>query len=218
MACHHRPDGGAERCLCLTRASSQEFTILRAPLRLLRFGLPRSQAWQPDAWSGAFALPLLQPMLRLLQQAHVSSAPVDTRDRLFEALQAYCFSELASLGVQAQEITRDPLCLLLAWLPAHLGRELSLADLAAAACLSARRPQELCQQRFGCSPMELLRQKRLEAVHAQLVDSAFDGESTAQLLRRWQLPDSAATRQAFLARYGQSPQALRKRRRAIPYS
>jgi AraC-like DNA-binding protein len=205
---------GSDRCLCLTRAQDQEFTVLRTPLRLLRFGLPLSLAWQPDAWSGAFALPLVQPMLRLLQQAHVSSAPLDTRERLFEALQSYCFSEIASLGIHAQDVSRDPLGLLIAWLPAHLARELSLADLAAAACLSARRLQELCQQRFNCSPMELLRQKRLEAMHAQLLDSAFDGVSTAELFRRWQLSDSTTTRQAFLARYGQTPQALRKHHRA----
>lgn len=201
-------------CLCVSRASHQEFTVLHAPLRLLRFGLPLSQAWQPADWTGSQPLALLQPMLELLHQAQAGDAPVATRERLFEALQSYCASELALFGLQLQAAVQDPLQTLLDWLPSHLEQDLHLADLASAACLSARRLQELCQQRFGCSPMELLRRHRLEAMHAQLIDPAHAGVAMGQLFRRWQLSDSAATRQAFTALYGQTPQALRKHHRS----
>jgi AraC-like DNA-binding protein len=60
--------------------------------------------------------------------------------------------------------------------------------------------------------MELLRQQRLEAFHGQLLDPAHGHESVAALLRRCTLVNSAATRQAFEARYGQTPAALRKAR------
>lgn len=208
---------GEGACLCLTRALHQEFTVLRAPLRLLRFALPLAHAWHPTDWHGAQPLPLLMPMLQLLHQAHIAQAPSATSERLLEALQSYCATELEGQGVRLQASAEDPLQVLLDWLPAHLDQDLHLADLAAAACLSARRLQELCQQRFGCTPMELLREQRLEAMHAQLLDPAYAREATAQLYRRWQLPDSAATRQAFAARYGQTPQALRKQhRQAVP--
>ena len=138
-------------------------------------------------------------------------AAAHTRDRLFAALQGYCAAELAALGIQqAEEPMADSLRRLLSWLPNHLDQPLGLADLAHAACLSPRRLQELCREQFGCRPMELLRRHRLEAMHAQLISPAHAGESLAQLMNRWQLPDSSATRQAFLELYGNSPQKLRK--------
>jgi AraC-like DNA-binding protein len=59
--------------------------------------------------------------------------------------------------------------------------------------------------------MELLRQHRLEVFHAELLDPSQVHVSVAVLLRRCQLANSAATRHAFEARYGQSPAVLRKR-------
>ena len=58
--------------------------------------------------------------------------------------------------------------------------------------------------------MELLRQQRLEVFHAELLDPAHARTSVTALLRRSQLVNSAATRQAFEARYGETPNALRK--------
>jgi hypothetical protein len=55
-----------------------------------------------------------------------------------------------------------------------------------------------------------LRQQRLEVFHAELLDPAHAKTSVAALLRRSQLVNSAATRQAFEARYGETPNALRK--------
>ena len=104
----------------------------------------------------------------------------------------------------------DPLDSLLVWMREHLQESLALADLASAVRLSARRLQELTQKRYGLSPMELLRQQRLEVFHAELLDPAHARTSVAALLRRSQLVNSAATRQAFEARYGDTPNALRK--------
>lgn len=192
--------------LCLSADALQEFTVVQAPLQLLRLGLPPQRTWQPAEFSVHQALPLLQPMLQLLAQ----EAPEATRLRLLEALQAYCSSELEAHGITLQASGADPLDALLAWLRPRLDQPLALADLAAAACLSGRRLQELCQQRYGHSPMELLRQLRLEALHQQLLDPAHQREGLAALYRRWQLSDSAATQQAFKARYGQSPASLRR--------
>ena len=201
----------AQQQLCLHRAATQEFTILQAPVRLLRLGLPLSLSFAPARFHGPVAMPLLEPMLQLIQQAHRDKAPESTRQRLLEALQAYCASELEPHGVQLRPSDADPVQDLLNWLQPRLGDELHLADLAAAVCLSARRLQELCQQRFGISPMDLLRQQRLDALHAQLLDPAHAGDRLGQLYRRWQLPDSAATRQAFEARFGDSPRGVRRR-------
>jgi len=192
--------------LCGTAAVLQEFTVVQPPLHLLRLGLSPQRTWQPHEFCASQPLPLLAPMLQLLAQ----DVPAPIRLRLLEALQAYCISELEGHGITLQDSRADPLEHLVDWLRPRLDQPLALADLAASACLSARRLQEVCQQRYGHSPMELLRQLRLEALHQQLLDPAHQGEGLAVLYRRWQLSNSSATQQAFKARYGQSPASLRR--------
>ena len=196
--------------VCLTHALDQELLVLDAPLQLVRLRLPSSLAWQPGEFCGRVDLSLLLPTLHLLVQARQDGASELTVQRLKDALQGYCTSQLASCGVELVAAAIDPLASLLLWIKEHLQEPLTLADLASATRLSARRLQELSQKRYGLSPMELLRQQRLEVFHADLLDPAHAKTSVAALLRRSQLVNSAATRQAFEARYGDTPNALRK--------
>ena len=196
--------------VCLTQSLDQELLVLDAPLQLVRLRLPSVLAWQPKEFCGRVDLSLLLPTLHLLFQARHDGAPELTIQRLTEALQGYCTAQLASCGVEVVAASIDPLDSLLVWMREHLHESLALADLASAVRLSARRLQELTQKRYGLSPMELLRQQRLEVFHAELLDPAHARTSVAALLRRSQLVNSAATRQAFEARYGDTPNALRK--------
>ena len=200
--------------VCLTQALDQELLVLEAPLQLVRLRLPSALAWQPKEFIGRVELSLLLPTLHLLLQARQDGAPELTCQRLTQALQAYCTSQLDNCGVELVAAASDPLASLLEWMKEHLQESLALADLAAAVGLSARRLQELSQKRYGLSPMELLRQQRLEVFHAELLDPTHARTSVAALLRRSQLVNSAATRQAFEARYGHSPTALRKCKKA----
>ena len=196
--------------VCLTQSLDQDLLVLDAPAQLVRLRLPSALDWQPKDFSGLVDLSLLLPTLHLLFQARHDGAPELTIQRLTEALQGYCTAQLASCGVEVVAASIDPLDSLLVWMREHLHESLALADLAAAVRLSARRLQELTQKRYGLSPMELLRQQRLEVFHAELLDPAHARTSVAALLRRSQLVNSAATRQAFEARYGDTPNALRK--------
>ncbi len=196
--------------VCLTHALDQELLVLEAPLHLVRLRLPSGTAWQPEDFCGQVELALLLPTLQLLFQARQDSAPGPTLQRLTQALQSYCISRLEGCGVHLVAVPVDPLSSLLVWIKDHLHQRLALADLATAVGLSARRLQELSQERLGISPMELLRQQRLEAFHAELLDPTQAHLAVAALLRRFHLPNSAATRHGFEARYGQSPAFLRK--------
>ena len=184
--------------------------MLEAPLHLVRLRLPSWMGWQPTDFCGQVDLSLLLPTLHSLVQARQDGAPEITCQRLTDALQAYCISQLESCGVELVVVPVDPLSSLLVWINDHLHQPLALVDLAVAVGLSARRLQELSQDRYGISPMELLRQQRLEAFHAQLLDPSQAQLAVAALLRRFHLPNSAATRHGFEARYGQSPASLRK--------
>jgi AraC-like DNA-binding protein len=196
--------------VCLTHALDQELLVLEAPLHLVRLRLPSGMGWQPTDFCGQVDLSLLLPTLHLLLQARQDSAPEPTLQRLTQALQGYCTSQLEGCGVELVAVTGDPLSHLLVWIKDHLHQPLALADLAVAVGLSGRRLQELSQERYGISPMELLRQQRLEAFHAELLDPSQAHLAVAALLRRFHLPNSAATRHGFEARYGQSPASLRK--------
>jgi AraC-like DNA-binding protein len=196
--------------VCLTHALDQELLVLEAPLHLVRLRLPSGKGWQPTDFCGQVDLSLLLPTLHLLVQARQDSAPESTLQRLTQALEGYCNSQLEGCGVELVAIPADPLSNLLVWIKDHLHQPLALADLAVAVGLSARRLQELSQDRYGISPMELLRQQRLEAFHAELLDPSQAHLAVAALLRRFHLPNSAATRHGFEARYGQSPSSLRK--------
>ncbi len=196
--------------LCLTRATLQEFTVLSAPVQLVRLALPPAMAWAPAEWCGSQPLPLLLPMLQLLEQAQLEHSDQATRTRLAEALQGYCTSTLEAQAINLAADRNDPLQTLIEWLKPRLAQQLNAADLAAAACLSSRRLQELCQQRLTLTPMELLRQLRLEALHKELMDPYHRHQGLRTLYKRWQLTDSPTTGRAFKLRYGATPAALRK--------
>ncbi|MBB3181931.1 AraC family transcriptional regulator [Variovorax sp. Sphag1AA] len=58
--------------------------------------------------------------------------------------------------------------MLLEYMDARLGAPLSLEDLASAAGVSIRTINELCHRHYGVTPMELLRNLRLDAVRSRL--------------------------------------------------
>jgi AraC-like DNA-binding protein len=57
----------------------------------------------------------------------------------------------------------------IAYIESRLGAPVSLEDLARAAGMSNRSLNALCHRHFGCSPMELLRNARLDAVRSRLL-------------------------------------------------
>lgn len=197
--------------LLLTQSQHQHCTVFSAPTHLIRLGFEPGCCWTRDGLIQCECLPLLQPMLQLLRDSHKLASTSETTDCLSTAIHRYVLEALAPLGVDLTVASSDPLQLLLDWLPSHMDQDLRVADLAAAACVSSRRLQELCQGRFGCTPMDLLRQYRLDALYADLSLPQANFAGIAQLLKRWHLPDSSATRSAFETRFGQSPSELRRR-------
>lgn len=207
---------------CVITGAVHHFTVTQAPCRVVRLQLPQGAQLlgttgalisQPRSW--AVDLGLLLPMGRLLEQAQRHPAEAHTRSELAETLLAYLWDRLAVAGCRVElppqaAATGDPLRQLDAWLTAHLGEPLALADLAAAVNLSPRRLQELCRQRHGCSPMEWLRLQRLEHLQQQLRDPQQAGKSLTALMAGLQLSDSAATRNTFVRRYGCTPAAYRR--------
>jgi len=212
--------------VCVIPGMVHDFTVTQAPCRLVRLQLPQGThllcssgglITQPRSW--AVDLGLLLPMGRLLEQAQRHVAEAHTRSELADTLLAYLRDRLAAAGCRVELPPEaagadDPLRQLDSWMLAHLGDPLNLADLAAAVNLSPRRLQQLCRERHGCSPMEWLRQQRVERLQQQLRDPQHAGKSLPALMAALQLSDSAATRNTFVRRYSCTPAAYRRGARA----
>lgn len=215
------PLQAGERNAALFQGEGHDLTITQVPCRMVRFVLPPGSGFfQPDgaplavARALALDLALLLPMQRLLEQALHLQASERTRTELAQTLLDYVWDRLAAAGCVVR-LTQpgssgDPLQQLERWMAAHLGEALELADLAAAVNLSPRRLQELCRSRHHCTPMEWLRECRLERLAQQLRDPRQASRSLQALMAALHLPDSAATRSAFLRRFGCSPSVYRQ--------
>lgn len=200
----------------LAPAAGHRLTVSQAPCRLLRLVLPQGSQ-HPAGSSWSVELGLLLPMLRLLEQALRHPGGVERRGELGTTLLGYLLHQLAQAGcaVTLADAGRDPtagghshaalLPRLESWLAEHLEQPLQLADLAAAMALSPRRLQELCRLQAGCTPMEVLRRLRLEALAARLRDPRHQSTTLASLMARLQLPNSAATRHTFARLFDVAP-------------
>jgi AraC-like DNA-binding protein len=197
-------------------AAAHRLTVSKAPCRLVRIVLPPGSSHPgPGPWHVDLALML--PMLRLLEQALRHPGGEERRGELGATLLGYLLHQLAvaGCGITLAVAGNDPaadshtdaalLPRLEHWLAEHLEDPLQLADLAAAMAFSPRRLQELCRQQAGCTPMELVRRLRLEALAARLRDPRHQGATLASLMAALQLPNSAATRHTFARLFGMSP-------------
>lgn len=97
---------------------------------------------------------------------------------------------------------------LLDYVRSNLGDGLSVADLAARACMSPRNFARLFQQETGTSPARAVMRLRAETARAQ-VESG--GASVQQIARSCGFGDPERMRRAFISLFGRPPSALRVR-------
>jgi len=205
----------------LGNSGAYRFTVSQAPCRLLRLVLPKGFRRQScGGWH--VELGLLLPMLRLFEQALHHPGGAERRAELGATLLGYVFHQLRQAGceldqedlIQSALASGDPLDddllrQLQRWLSSHLSDALQVQDLARAIALSPRRLQEICRAQAGCTPMELLRGMRLDALAEQLHNPLQRNQPIATLMRQLGLADSAATRRDFHLRFGRSPAEYR---------
>lgn len=95
---------------------------------------------------------------------------------------------------------------------AHLSEPLPLERLADAARLSARQFGRLFRQETGVTPAKAIERLRVEAAYRRLLDGS---EPVEQIARAVGFHDPERMRRAFVGRYGQPPQAVRRTNRAV---
>ncbi|MBN8912394.1 MAG: AraC family transcriptional regulator [Rhizobiales bacterium] len=101
------------------------------------------------------------------------------------------------------------------YMRANARQPLTLQDIAAAAQVSIRALHYGFQKFVGESPFEHLRQIRLEAAYAELVQ-APETVSIADIAKRWGFPNPGRFAQICKASYGRSPSEIRRARPGRP--
>ncbi|WP_220032899.1 AraC family transcriptional regulator [Curtobacterium sp. MCBD17_023] len=95
----------------------------------------------------------------------------------------------------------------LTYIQEHAHTVVTLADIAAAAGMSARGLQQSFNRSVGVSPLSHLRNVRLDAVHDELVRSEPLTASVAEVARRWGFAHLGRFSGAYRDRFGELPSA-----------
>ena len=103
---------------------------------------------------------------------------------------------------------------LLEWLLAHLHEPISLSDMEQRCSYSRRSLQYAFKQRFGCGPMQWLRQQRLTKAKA-LLEQPGSRRSLLEVSQVCGYLSQASFSRDFLARYGERPSRLLRRYRDL---
>jgi AraC-like DNA-binding protein len=93
-----------------------------------------------------------------------------------------------------------------AFIDAHLGQDITVAQIAAAARMSPRGLQAAFRREKDTTPIAHLREARLEAAHRDLLAAdPTTGATVAAIADRWRLHHRGRFAAAYRARYGQDP-------------
>ncbi len=103
---------------------------------------------------------------------------------------------------------------LVEWALAHLHEPISLSDLERRSSYSRRSLQYAFKQRFGCGPMQWLRQQRLSKAKAMLEQPGVR-RSLLEVSQACGYLSQASFSRDFLARYGERPSRMLRRHRDL---
>jgi AraC-like DNA-binding protein len=171
--------------------------------------------WRESEKATGELLGLLRQTLGLLESAAGSNA--DRASLAGRALASWILQTLALLlllepersggdGTRAERELRIEA--LIAHIEANLHRPLSLRELSERSGYSPRSLQYAFQQRFGCGPMQLVRQRRLEAAR-QALQGASPRDSVAKIARRCGYLNLSSFSRDIQRAFGRPPSALR---------
>ncbi|MBW0116771.1 AraC family transcriptional regulator [Pseudonocardia abyssalis] len=98
------------------------------------------------------------------------------------------------------------------YIEGHLREHVSMADIAGSVHMSVRAIQLGFREELGTTPMEYLRDRRLERAHEDLVDAtASDGVTVTDVAQRWGFAHLGSFAALYRRRWGEAPsQTLRR--------
>ena len=202
------------------RSERVQLLLITVPCRRLSWaaarmgkGLTRWRQWRREDPGQAERLELLHQTLRLLESADPRSPSPSSG----EALESWILQTLALLmlldpeeggGGDGMALSGARIEALIAYIEANLHRPLSLQELSECSGYSRRSLQYAFQRRFGCGPMQWVRQRRLEAAREAL-QGASPTETVRRIARRCGYINLSSFSRDIQKTFGRTPSALR---------
>jgi AraC-like DNA-binding protein len=225
---HHVPEGrvffsSPKHSIALRWQEDCEQVLIRFPHDLLFRGKSFQVPLSAASLSEPLVVPFVHQLSTLLAMARQPSGLYGFRQwqgALQETLVGFV---AASLGVSQHSVpspetieipetrTRDRLESLDAFIRARLDRPIRHIDLEVATGLGHSQLNQLVQKGFGCSPMMLVRQRRLEAVRQSL--EADPGQDLTQLSLLYGFDHQGRFAQYYRGQFGEAPSETRRRLR-----
>lgn len=104
-----------------------------------------------------------------------------------------------------QQISSRPVSQATCFIAKHLSDPISVIDIAQACYLSVRALQEGFKKELGLSPMEYLRNSRLDAIHDELQRTGGGRNTVGEVASRWGMTHLGRFAAAYRERFGQTP-------------
>ena len=92
-----------------------------------------------------------------------------------------------------------------AFIDEHAGRDITVADIAAAACVTVRATQMAFRRELDTTPTAYLRTVRLARAHRELVDAGLGQETVTAVAYRWGFSSASRFSACYRETYGVSP-------------
>jgi AraC-like DNA-binding protein len=182
-----------------------------------------SRAIQPEDERSQQLISLLRQSFRLLDFQDLRSGGeldlLNVDDLIYRILALILCPNLAQI-IQNEPVTRSGREQifedLLEWLRANLHTPVKLSQLEERSGYSRRNLQLAFQQRFGCGPIQWVRQQRLEQARQDLLNPS-PGDSVAAIAKRYGFSSLAVFSRDFRGHFGMPPsQLLREGKRHCP--
>lgn len=102
-----------------------------------------------------------------------------------------------------------------AYIEAHLSDDITLDDIARHSNTSPRTLTRMCRLQYGVSPMQLVRDLRLDQIRQALINATVDN-SVSEIALRWGYTHLGRFAAAYRQRFGEAPHdTLQKKRRGM---
>ncbi|PZE24461.1 helix-turn-helix transcriptional regulator [Curtobacterium sp. MCLR17_042] len=198
---------GAERPMMLSASVAYGFetdatatTLLHLSPSLLGDTGESSVFGQPDA-----ADPALEPLRALLREAsgRILDPALPAADRA--ALNRRIATVVLSTFARSRSDVADRMRRAIGFVHDHADRTLTVADVAAACDLSERGLQDLFRRRLGVTPMQYLREVRLDRVHLELGRPGSRALLVSEVARRWRFTHLGRFAAYYRERFGEPP-------------
>jgi transcriptional regulator GlxA family with amidase domain len=164
--------------------------------------------WEGNIYTCAGALATIDLALRLVEDDLGGAAAMHVARRMLVPLRRSPACNQISFTLQAQGEAGTPIADLLAWLPAQLGTDLSIAKLARRVAMSPRNFTRRFAEQIGVSPGRYIEELRFEAAKREL---SRQGQSISGAAQVSGFGNTESLRRLFQRRLGITPKLFRER-------